>query len=162
MMQKEKFKYGPLIWNSSGDEDDDGNYYWAGMPPVAYDAMEIPVDMEGRQCLPMTCPFHPHYEFKDKQTSKYDPTVQLPLTFKEYKDWLEKNFIVFDEKPVKKDIVKKVVSQLAKANASTQMGGGEYDLQKMARLVIKELEEIFGTSFTVQGIRQEENINANT
>ena len=162
MMQKEKFKYGPLIWNSSGDEDDDGNYYWAGMPPVAYDAMEIPVDMEGRQCLPNDCPFHPHYEFKETRSSKYDAYVQLPLSFKEYKDWLEKNFIVFDEKPVKKDIIKKMVAQLAKANNNGQLGGGEHDLQKMARLIVKELEEVFGTPFTPQGIKREENINANT
>ena len=34
----EKFRYGPLVFNSFGEEDDSGNYWWPGNPPVAYEA----------------------------------------------------------------------------------------------------------------------------
>ena len=36
-----KFKYGPLVWNHIEDEDDSGNYWWPGLPPVSYDDTEI-------------------------------------------------------------------------------------------------------------------------
>ena len=53
----EKFKYGPIIYNCVDEEDDSGNYYWAGEPPVAYDQWGVPVDRHGKQTLPLDCPF---------------------------------------------------------------------------------------------------------
>ena len=42
MRQNGKYSYGPLIYNTTADEDDSGNFYWNGMPPVGYDDMDIP------------------------------------------------------------------------------------------------------------------------
>ena len=36
----EKFRYGPLVYNCFGEEDDSGNYWWPGNPPVAYEQPE--------------------------------------------------------------------------------------------------------------------------
>ena len=48
----EKYKYGPLVYNTTTDEDDSGNFYWNGMPPVGYDSMKIPIDPNGNSaCL---------------------------------------------------------------------------------------------------------------
>ena len=55
----EKFKYGPLIWNSANEDDESGNYFWNGKPPVDYDREGIPLHDEGMQCLPIDSPDHP-------------------------------------------------------------------------------------------------------
>jgi hypothetical protein len=47
-----KYRYGPLIWNCTTDEDESGNYFWPGLPPVGYDKIGIPIDDRGYQCLP--------------------------------------------------------------------------------------------------------------
>jgi hypothetical protein len=140
-MTEEKFKYGPLIWNCVGRdvEDDENNYYWPGSPPVAYDEMGLPVDKDGRQCLPLDCPFHPHHSFKDFITSKYGAT--FPASFKDYEDWLDKNFIVFDKATVKRNIVTKIITQVVgKTDAA--------NVYKAVHLTIKEVETHYGESFT--------------
>tara|TARA_A100001011_G_scaffold220008_1_gene227974 strand:- start:3421 stop:3846 length:426 start_codon:yes stop_codon:yes gene_type:complete len=136
----EKFKYGPLVWNSGGDNDDEGNYYWAGKPPVSYDSMKVPVDIDGRQCLPMDCPFHPHYSFSEKVISKIDPKVSYPSSFSDYQDWLDKNFIVFEEGTIKRDIIKKIIATTAK-----QYEGSE--VSKKIRLIVAEIEAHYGKTF---------------
>ena len=59
-----KFRYGPLVYNCIADEDDSGNYWWAGNPPVAYEEesgpYRMPVDSFGNQCLPGDCILHPN------------------------------------------------------------------------------------------------------
>ena len=148
-MTKEKFKYGPLVWNCIGDENEEGNYYWPGNPPVAYDEMGLPVDKDGRQCLPMDCPFHPHYYFKDFITST--DGIKFPVSFKDYEEWLEKNFIVFDKTTVKRDIVMKIIAQCAKNTDAA-------NVYKMVRLNIKEVEAHYGESFTKKKV----DLDANT
>jgi hypothetical protein len=60
----EKFRYGPLVYNCFGDDDDSGNYWWSGSKiVVGYEQPEgvwkIPVDELGNQCLPGECILHP-------------------------------------------------------------------------------------------------------
>ena len=148
-MTKEKFKYGPLVWNCIGDENEEGNYYWPGNPPVAYDEMGLPIDKDGRQCLPIDCPFHPHYSFKDFITSKYG--IKFPASLKDYEEWLDKNFIVFDESTVKRNIVTKIIAQVV---ASTDAA----NVYKAVRLNIREVETHYGKSFTKKKV----DLDANT
>jgi len=42
----EIYKYGPLVYNTPDSEEDTGNYYWSGSPPVGYDSARV--------CLLMT------------------------------------------------------------------------------------------------------------
>ena len=142
-MTKEKFKYGPLVWNCAGQdfEDDENNYYWPGNPPVAYDEWGLPVDKDGRQCLPLDCPFHPHYSFKDFITSRFG--CKFPASFKDYEEWLEKNFIVFDKAAVKRNIVTKIITQVVRTLVADAA-----NVYKMIHLTIKEVETHYGESFT--------------
>jgi len=58
----EQFKYGPLLYNTSESDSDSGNFYWNGLAPVGYDALGIPIDSKGLQCLDaLQCPIHPSY-----------------------------------------------------------------------------------------------------
>ena len=68
----EKFKYGPLIWNCINEDDESGNFYWNGDPPVKYDDMNIPVDENGLQCLPVESPVHPSWTANNVQKEKND------------------------------------------------------------------------------------------
>ena len=149
-MTKEKFKYGPLIWNCIGDEEDDeeGNYYWPGNPPVAYDDLGVPVDKDGRQCLPLDCPFHPHYVFRDTITSKYG--IKFPASLKDYKEWLDKNYIVFDEAAVRRNIITKIITQVV---ASTDAA----NVYKLVHLNIKDVETYYGESFTKKKVELDAN-----
>ena len=45
----EQYKYGPLVYNTTDSDDDSGNYYWNGLPAVAYDKVGIPIDSNGFQ-----------------------------------------------------------------------------------------------------------------
>ena len=70
----ERFKYGPLIYDTVDDVEDidgGGNYWWAGLHPVGYDEMGIPVDSQGLQCLPLSSPFHPDHIPKDPVYNQY-------------------------------------------------------------------------------------------
>jgi len=100
----EKYKYGPLVWNYAEDKDDSGNYWWPGSPPLRYDEMGIPIDLQGYQCLPLSSPVHPNYELKDnifnKQIKDYLPS------FKEWKDWLDRHFIEITDHRIKREILR--------------------------------------------------------
>lgn len=87
----EKYRYGPLVYNTTADEDDSGNFYWNGMAPVGYDEMNIPVDTQGYQCLPFECPLHPNHipsEFKESGWLEDD----IP-TYDAFHDWFDDNFV---------------------------------------------------------------------
>ena len=58
----EKYRYGPLIFVTKGMDEEEGNYFWAGDPPVGYDETGVPVDKNGFQCVDIQCPLHPGYE----------------------------------------------------------------------------------------------------
>jgi hypothetical protein len=99
----------------------------------------VPVDKDGKQCLPLDCPFHPHYIFTDLVTSKYG--IKFPASFKDYKEWLDSNFLVFDELAVKRNIITKIITQVI---ASTEAEGAP----KAIRRIIKDVETYYGESFT--------------
>ena len=107
-----KFKFGPITYNCVDEEDDSGNYYWAGEPPVSYDRWGIPVDRHGKQTLPLDCPFHPFHKFESVVKSKVIPHISIPASTKCYFDWCDENFVVPDEILFKKDICKKAFKQV--------------------------------------------------
>lgn len=100
----EKFKYGPLIWNHVQEEDDSGNYWWPGLPPVEYDREGIPLDNKGLQCLPISSPVHPDYESKNSvfhiSINDYLPSLE------EWSEWFDEHFIEISEDRIKREILK--------------------------------------------------------
>lgn len=103
----EKFKYGPLVYNCFGEEDDSGNYWWAGNPPVAYEAesgpYRIPVDSNGNQCLPGECILHPNCRVEEWETDK--PLSDVP-SLAWCRSWFEDNFLVISDYQVCKYILR--------------------------------------------------------
>ena len=90
----EQYKYGPLVYNTSDSDDDSGNYYWSGEPPVGYDDEKIPVDSRGFQCLDaVQCPLHPGYEVKDEDTEHNEALGCTIPTLASFNSWFEDAFI---------------------------------------------------------------------
>lgn len=104
-MSVKKFKYGPLVYNCINEENEDGNYYWPGDPPVEYDQWGIPIDTNGKQCLGLDCPFHPFHVFEDYEQGPGG--FKIPKTFKVYYDWCEENFLVVTKHHIITDILQK-------------------------------------------------------
>lgn len=90
----EIYKYGPLVYNTPDSEEDTGNFYWSGSPPVGYDSQGMPVDDKGFQCLDMNnCPIHPNYPVPDESK---EPNEFLGLdipTLNSFNSWFEDTFI---------------------------------------------------------------------
>ena len=88
----EKFKYGPLVFNTTHpDDDDSGNYYWGGLVPVGYDKQGIPVDEHGYQCLDISSPLHPGYT---PPQTEYNEILEAVLpAASEVKIWFNDNFL---------------------------------------------------------------------
>jgi len=103
----EKFRYGPLVYNCFGDEDDSGNYWWAGNPPVAYEeptgVYRIPIDADGNQCLPGECILHPNCRVEE--WTEHDILGSIP-SLDWCKTWFEDNFLIIDDYTVCKYIVR--------------------------------------------------------
>ena len=90
----EQFKYGPLVYNTSNSDDDSGNYYWSGEPPVGYDNEKIPVDSRGFQCLDaVQCPLHPGYTVTEHNTEHNEALGQSIPTLASFNSWFEDAFI---------------------------------------------------------------------
>jgi len=93
----EKFKYGPLVYNCYGEEDDSGNYWWAGNPPVAYEepsgVFRIPVDANGNQCLPGECILHPNCRVEEWESFELFRIPSLSWC----KSWFEENFLIVSD-----------------------------------------------------------------
>ena len=66
----EKIKYGPLVYITVEDTDEEGNFYWGGKPPIGYDELGIPIDSDGMQCLSVSSPLHPNYKPKNSVYNK--------------------------------------------------------------------------------------------
>ena len=99
-----KYSYGPLVWNCSSDEDESGNYFWAGSPPCGYDASGIPIDARGMQCLPTQSIIHPSYEPTE---TFYSEVVKNNLpTIASARLWLDDNFLVVTDRQVAKFIIR--------------------------------------------------------
>lgn len=99
-----KYRYGPLVWNCSSDEDESGNYFWPGLPPCAYDAAGIPIDVHGMQCLPMQSIIHPNYVPTD---TLYSEVVKADLpTIESARLWLDENFLIVTDRQVARFIIR--------------------------------------------------------
>ena len=94
----EKFRYGPLVYNSFGEDDDSGNYWWPGNPPVAYEAesgpYRMPVDADGNQCLPGESILHPNCRVEEWETNK--PLSMLP-SLEWCRSWFDDNFLIVSD-----------------------------------------------------------------
>lgn len=102
----EKFRYGPLVYNSINDESDDGNYWWPGNPPVAYEAesgpFRIPVDANGNQCLPGESILHPNCRVEKWESFELCkiPTLLLRCKIPSLswcREWFEDNFLIVSD-----------------------------------------------------------------
>ncbi|MGB0790401.1 MAG: hypothetical protein ACPGRT_02865 [Flavobacteriaceae bacterium] len=100
----EKFRYGPLIYITQGMDEDEGNYFWNGNPPVAYDSSGVPIDSDGMQCLDVTSVLHPAYKPTDTFYSEV-LGVDIP-TITSFQKWFDDNFFIVSEKQIKKYIIK--------------------------------------------------------
>jgi len=119
----EKYKYGPLVYNTTHpDDDDSGNFYWPGLPPVGYDELAIPIDEKGLQCLDDSSPLHPHYDPKEVE-SHIIIGAHLPRR-EDVKAWFDDNFLFLTDwevcryilrwynfQPNKTDLYKVLVSE---------------------------------------------------
>lgn len=103
----EKFTYGPLVYNYFGEEDDSGNYWWPGNPPVAYEeptgVYRIPVDRDGNQCLPGDCILHPNCRVE--QWDDHDVLGQIP-SLAWCQEWFDDNFLIISDWTICKYIVR--------------------------------------------------------
>lgn len=129
----EKFKYGPLIWNHTEEEDDSGNYYWSGRPPVGYDEMGIPIDDKGLQCLPLSCPVHPQYQLKHSVFNYY-LREHIP-SFAEWASWFDENFITIDEARIKREILRWYAKQPARCTQFNNLKKTANSLNEMVEVV---------------------------
>ena len=89
----EQFKYGPLLYNTSETDNESGNYYWNGLPPIGYDKELIPIDSKGFQCLPLVCPIHPGFTATEceKESNEF-LEVDIP-TLSSFNTWFADQFI---------------------------------------------------------------------
>jgi hypothetical protein len=103
----EKFRYGPLVYNCFGEDDDSGNYWWSGPPVVGYEQPEgvwkIPIDELGNQCLPGECILHPNCRVEE--WTEHAVLVKVPdLAW--CRSWFEDNFLIIDDYTVCRYIVR--------------------------------------------------------
>ena len=94
----QKFTYGPLVYNCIGDDDDSGNYWWSGNPPVSYEQhsgiWRIPIDKWGQQCLPGESILHPCCRV-ERFTSH--PQIGDVPELEWCRSWFEDNFLIIDD-----------------------------------------------------------------
>ena len=99
-----KFKYGPLVYITVEDTDEEGNFYWGGKPPIGYDELGIPIDSDGMQCLSVSSPLHPNYKPKN---SIYNKNINDNLpSIEEVKIWFDDLFLIVSDYQVKKYILR--------------------------------------------------------
>ena len=102
----EKFKYGPLVYNCLGEDDDSGNYWWAGNPPVAYEEesgpYRIPVDANGNQCLPGECILHPNCRVEEWESFELCKIPSLEWC----RSWFEDNFLIVSDYDIGRYIIR--------------------------------------------------------
>ena len=94
---EEKFRYGPLVYNAVGDDSDEGNYWWPGNPPVAYEQesgpFRIPVDANGNQCLPGESILHPNCRVEKWESFELCKIPSLSWC----REWFEDNFLIVSD-----------------------------------------------------------------
>ena len=132
MRNNMKYKYGPLVWNCNNEDDEDGNFYWYGDPPIGYDEIGIPIDSRGFQCLSIESPIHPLYQ--PKETS-FHPILDVDLpTINDFTPWFEEHFLVIT--PVK--IARLILSWYDQQSKQ----GNRYDLWIKAKTKYKTKERL--------------------
>ena len=100
----EKFKYGSLIYVTPGMDDSEGNYFWAGLPPVKYDESGIPIDKNGMQCLDISCPLHPGWEPTE---TMYNEVLKSDIPSIDYtRHWFDDNFLEIRDDQLKRYIIR--------------------------------------------------------
>lgn len=99
-----KYKYGPLVYITVGMDEEEGNYFWNGSPPVDYDVDGIPVDKDGRQCLDISCPLHPSHEAEITEYSEA-LTSDIP-TLDSFREWFDNNFLLVTDDQLKRWIIR--------------------------------------------------------
>ena len=103
-IKMEKYKYGPLVYVTHGMNEDDGNYFWSGHPPVGYDESGIPIDNNGMQCLDISCPLHPSWEPTE---TVYNETLKFDIpSIEHFRQWFEDNFLIISDDQVKRYIIR--------------------------------------------------------
>ena len=127
----QKFKYGPLVWNSFAEEDESGNYYWNGNPPVEYDHLGIPIDEAGMQCLPIQSPVHPSWQVESSQL-EYNDFLQFKIpSISSTREWFDENFLVVTDIQCKKYIIKWIRKN---ENFSRMIAGASSLVEMMDRI----------------------------
>ena len=102
----QKFKYGLLIWNSVNEDDESGNYFWNGKPPVEYDRDGVPIDDDGMQCLPIESPVHPSWQANTNQL-EYNDFLEFEIpSIDSTREWFDDNFLIVSDKQCKKYIIR--------------------------------------------------------
>ena len=99
-----KYRYGPLVWNCTTDEDESGNYFWPGLPPVGYDEIGIPIDDRGYQCLPNVSIIHPAYI--PTETTFHDLINDSLPTINSASTWFDENFLITTPRQVGRFIIR--------------------------------------------------------
>ena len=99
-----KYRYGPLVWNCTTDEDESGNYFWPGLPPVGYDEIGIPIDERGYQCLPNASIISPGY-VPTETTFHALISDSLP-TIRSASTWFDENFLITTPRQVGRFIIR--------------------------------------------------------
>ena len=107
----EQFKYGPLLYNTSETDNESGNYYWNGLPPIGYDKELIPIDSKGFQCLPLVCPIHPGFTATEceKESNEF-LEVDIP-TLSSFNTWFADQFIEVTDRVLALFVVRWIDSQ---------------------------------------------------
>jgi len=100
----ELYHYGPLIFYSDPEDDQEGNYYWPGEPIVGYDDMGIPVDEYGDQCLNLSCILHPHHKPTGLIFNEF-LNMKIPSVLNS-KEWFDNAMLDVSEDKVKKYILR--------------------------------------------------------
>ena len=129
-----QYKYGPLVYNTSETEDESGNFYWNGLPPVDYDKVGIPIDSNGYQCLDAAeCPIHPSYVVKDSEMdiNKF-LGINIP-TLDSFRSWFEDQFLVVTDR----DLALFVLRWIDLQNESEPCSQAVYS--KCAKLNLEEI-----------------------
>jgi len=127
----EKFKYGLLVWNSVNEDDESGNYFWNGKPPVGYDSEGIPIDEEGLQCLPISSPVHPTWEI-NTSFLVYNDFLEFEIpSIESTKEWFDDNFLVVSDRQIKKYIIRWIRQKRKGLPGFAKMTAGASSLAEM-------------------------------
>jgi len=108
----EQFKYGPLLYNTSESDSDSGNFYWNGLAPVGYDALGIPIDSKGLQCLDaLQCPIHPSYIVPASNLEHNEfLEVDIPM-ISSFRTWFDDQFMEITDRALALFVLRWIDSQ---------------------------------------------------